>query len=98
MSQYDTEGLYEFLSSTPEKGLRSMLVDANFTEAHFNILMKVVRVCNSTQFAINFEGNQFPKIRFNEKEAKLKESFWKACETCFLDRGILFPAVKKAAA
>lgn len=98
MGQYDTEGLYEFLSTTPEKGLRSMLIDATFTESHFNVLMKVVRVCNTSQFAIAFEGGQFPKIRFNDKEAKIKETFWKTCEQCFLDRGILFPAVKKAAA
>lgn len=98
MNQYDIDGLYEFLSSTPEKGLRNMLVDASFTEPHFNILMKVVRVCNSSQFAIAFEGKQFPKIRFNDKEERLKETFWSTSEKCFLDRGILFPANKKAAA
>lgn len=75
-----------------------MLVDQQFSEAHFNMLMKVVRVCNNEQFAIAFEGQQFPKVRFNDKETKLKKDFWKLCEICFLDRGILFPAGKKAAA
>ena len=95
MSQYDTESLYEFLSSTPEKGLRSMLIDQQFSEVHFNLLMKVLRAGDKDQFCSLFEAKQFPRVRMNDKEGKLKEKFWQDCEACLLSRGVLFPAVSK---
>lgn len=95
MSQYDVESLYDFLSSTPEKGLRSMLIDQQFSEIHFNLLMKVVRAGDQSQFCSHFEDKQFPRVRMNDKESKLKEKFWQDCEACFLSRGVLFPAAKK---
>lgn len=94
MDQFDTEGLHQFLMETPEKGLRKMLVDGQYTEMHFNILMKVVRGCDKQQFSKHFEAGDFPKMRFNDKEAKIKETFWKASQSCFLQRGIL-STVKK---
>lgn len=98
MDQYDTEGLYQFLMETPEKGLRKMLVDASYTEMHFNILMKVVRSCDQQQFAQIFETGGFPKMRFNDKELKIKEKFWKDSLSCFLQRGILSTVKKVIAA
>lgn len=99
MDQYDTEGLYQFLMETPEKGLRKMLVDnQQFTEMHFNILMKSVRACDADFFSKCFTNGEFPKIRFNDKELKLKEKFWKDCEKCFLQRGILSTVKKVVAA
>lgn len=98
MDQYDSDGLYQFLSETPEKGLRKMLIDANYTEMHFNILMKVVRGCDKSQFVKNFETGEFPKMRFNDKELKIKEKFWKDSENCFLQRGILSTIKKVIAA
>lgn len=95
MSQYDTKSLYEFLTSTPEKGLRSMLIDPKFSEVHFNLLMKVVRNSNEEQFCTYFEQKQYPRIRTNDKEDKLKEKFWSECEACMLSRGVLFPASTK---
>ncbi len=98
MDQYDTEGLHQFLSETPEKGLRKMLVDSKYTEMHFNILMKVVRGCDKSQFAKIFETGEFPKMRFNDKELKIKEKFWSDSVNCFLQRGILSTVKKVIAA
>lgn len=98
MENYDIEGLFQFLSETPEKGLRKMLVDSNFTEMHFNILMKVVRNCTQGEFCSIYGSQDFPKMRFNDKELKIKEKFWKEAQSCFLQRGILSPIKKVVAA
>jgi hypothetical protein len=93
MGQFDTGRLYQFLSQTPEKGLRQMLIDGkHFSEIHFNILLKVVRSSDEGSFGTHFEQGTFPKMRFNEKEEKLKEKFWKECTTCFSQRGLLSAA------
>ena len=95
MSQYDTESLYQFLTNTPEKGLRSMLVDAKFSEPHFNILMKMVRSSNLEQFDALFTKRDFPKVKFNDKENALKPKFWHDCEACLNSRGLLTAAPAK---
>lgn len=98
MSQYDFPGLHEFLTQTPEQGLRKMLVDNKpFTEAHFNLLMKVVRACDPATFDQHADKADFPKIKMGPAETKVKESFWKDCEACLKSRGLLNPAVKTAA-
>ena len=90
MSQYDIAGLYQFLHSTPEKGLRQMLVDAkSFSDVHFSILMKVVRGCDEGRFIEHYEKSDFPKMRFGNAEEKVRERFWKDCHSWFLQRGIL---------
>lgn len=94
MSQYDTQGLYEFLTSTPEGALRKMLNDKNkMTDIHCNLLFKVVRACKGDQFGEHFEKQDFPKIRLGPAEEKIKEKFWADCTAVLLDRGILQPAV-----
>ncbi len=98
MENYDIEGLFQFLSETPEKGLRKMLIDGSYTEMHFNILMKVVRSCTQEEFCKAYETGDFPKMRFNDKELKIKEKFWKESQICFLQRGILSPVKKVIAA
>lgn len=96
MSQYDLSGLYQFLHSTPEKGLRKMLIDPKtFSEVHFQLLMKVVRGCDEPSFVTHYEKADFPKMRFGNAEEKVREKFWKDCESCFLQRGILSPATIK---
>jgi len=98
MSQYDIPGLFQFLHTTPEKGLRKMLVDPKtFGDVHFGLLMKVVRGCAEGDFVTHYEKADFPKMRFGPAEEKLREKFWKDCETCFLQRGILSPATAKKA-
>lgn len=95
MIQFDTESLYQFLTTTPEKGLRSMLIDAQFTESHFNILMKVVRGATLEQFDGFFTKRDFPKVKFNDKENKIKPKFWHECEACLNSRGLLTVASTK---
>lgn len=95
MSQYDLDSVYQFLTSTPEKGLRGMLIDSQFTEPHFNTLMKIVRASTLQQFDDWFTKKDFPKVRFNDKESKIKSKFWKDCEACLNARGLLAPAQPK---
>ena len=101
MSQgkYDVPNLYNFLTQTPEAGLRKMLVDNKpFSEVHFNMMMKVVRGCNETQFTECFEKQEYPKVKFNPNETKLKEKFWNDAMTTWNNRGLLTPAVVTKAA
>lgn len=96
MSQYDYEGLFQFLHQTPEKGLRQMLVDKQaFTDVHFGLLMKIVKTCNQESFVGHIEKGDYPKIRFGNAEEKVREKFWKDCHTWFLQRGILSTTTKK---
>jgi hypothetical protein len=100
MSQYDTKGLHEFLLHTPEGGLRKMLVDKNpMTDAHFNLLMKIVKTCNGDEFCEHFDKQTFPKVRLGPAETKIKEKFWAECVKACTSRGILQPTgAPKAAA
>jgi hypothetical protein len=99
----DIASLYDFLVNTPEGGLRKMFVDnKNFTEAHFNLLMKVVRACNGEQFRTHFESQDFPKVKMNANDVKLKETFWNECLKVWTARGLWtggapVPKVPKAA-
>ncbi|WII73595.1 hypothetical protein QJS83_06880 [Bdellovibrio sp. 22V] len=97
--QYDVPNLYNFLLHTPEAGLRKMLVDNKpFSEAHFNLMLKVVRACNEEQFTAHFDKQDFPKIKMGPAEMKIKEKFWSECMTTWNNRGLLTPAVAVKAA
>ncbi|MGZ3772786.1 MAG: hypothetical protein ACXVCY_07940 [Pseudobdellovibrionaceae bacterium] len=100
MSQkYDVPGLYNFLIHTPEAGLRKMLVDNKpFTEAHFNLMMKVIRGCDEAHFVEHFEKQDYPKVKMGPAEIKLKEKFWADAMTTWNNRGLLTPAVATKAA
>lgn len=99
MSEFDTSGLFQFLSQTPEQGLRKMLVDQKpMTDVHFGLLIKVVRACDETTFKEHFEKKDFPKVKMGPAETKLKDKFWDECITTFKARGILQPAVAAKAA
>lgn len=90
MSQYDLNGLYDFLTNTPEKGLRANLVDGKvFTESHFQLLLKTVRAGNLEAFSNYFEKTDFPKIKFSANETKVKETFWKDLTTALTSRGLI---------
>lgn len=100
MSQkYDVASLYSFLLHTPEQGLRKILVDNKpFTEAHFNLMLKIVRTCDESKFTEHFEKSDYPKIKFGPAEQKIRETFWADCVNTFNARGLLNPAgVQKAA-
>jgi len=97
--QYDVPGLFDFLTNTPEAGLRKMLVDnKTFTDVHFGMLMKIVRSCDVTKFCEHAEKTDFPKIKFGPAETKLKEKFWNECFSHIASKGLLNPAQKKTAA
>jgi hypothetical protein len=100
MSQkYDVPSLFNFLLHTPEGGLRKMLVDNKpFTEAHFNLMLKVVRGCNEAQFTEHFEKQDFPKVKMGPNDLKIKEKFWNDCITTWSNRGLLSPASSPKAA
>ena len=98
MSQYDYAGLYQFLHQTPEQGLRKILVDQkSFTDAHFNLMLKVVRGCDEATFCTHAEKTDFPKVKMGPAEMKVKEKFWQDLTTVCSSRGILGPAQKAAA-
>ena len=94
MSQYDLEGLHDFLIHTPENGVRKMLVDRQkMTDVHCNLLLKVAKGCSAGDFARHFENQDLPKLRLGPAELKIKEKFWSDCTALLLERGILQPAV-----
>ncbi len=93
MSQYDVSSLYNFLLHTPESGLRKILVDNKpFTEAHFNLILKIVRTTDEAKFTECFDKAEFPKVKFGPAETKIREKFWADCMTTFNNRGLLNPA------
>ena len=97
--QYDVPNLYSFLHNTPEGGLRKMLIDNKpFSEVHFNLMMKIVRACNETQFTEHFDKQDFPKVKMGAAEINLKEKFWADCIVTWNNRGLLTPAVATRAA
>lgn len=95
--QYDGLALYGFLTQTPEGGLRKMLVDKQFSQEQFTMLMKIVRGCNETAFNEHFKKCDYPKLKFTPKEIPLKERFWNDLITVCNSRGLLSPAQKTAA-
>jgi hypothetical protein len=98
-ANYDIASLYQFLTQTPEGGLRKMLIDGKpVTEVHFNLLMKVVKYGVEEDFKKFCETNSFPPVRVSPKEVSLKETFWADCLKTLQARGILQPGGGKAAA
>lgn len=96
--QYDVPNLFNFLLHTPESGLRKMLVEKNFSDVHFNLMLKIVRCCSEAQFQEHFEKQDYPKMKFSPAEQKLREKFWGECMKVWDNRGLLTPAVAVKAA
>ena len=94
-SNDELTGLFSFLKSTGEGNLRKMLVADKMTEAHFKILMKIVRQCDEAQFIDHFSNESFPKVKLTGPEMALKETFWAPCRTAFCKVGLI--KKKKAA-
>lgn len=95
---YDGAALYQFLTQTPESGLRKLLIEGAFTQNHFNLLMKLVRQTNEEAFAKHFSALDFPKLKYNATEINLKEKFWNDCIKVCNQRGLLSEIIVKAAA
>ncbi len=97
MSLYDTQSLHDFLSNTPEGGLRKILIDKkNMTDVHFNLLLKIVRATPASQFGEYVDKKDFPRIRMSPAETKLKEKFWDECLMVLEERGLLQPAAAES--
>lgn len=98
-ANYDISNLYQFLTQTPEGGLRKMLVDGKpMTEIHFNLMMKVVKHGDEKEFTLFCESGNFPPIRLSPKEQAMKETFWNDCLKTFGARGLLQPGNSKSVA
>lgn len=88
---------YQFLVHTPEKGLRSLLIDPQvFTEAHFVFMLKIVRACDEAKFCEHFTVQTFPKIKMNANDLQMKEKFWPALEKKLLQQGLMTAEPKAA--
>lgn len=97
-SNYDANLLHQFLTQTPESALRKMLVDKQFSEQHFNMLVKILRSTNEEQFCENFTNATFPKAKFNANEINLKDKFWDDCVKALNSHGLLSPATPQKVA
>lgn len=96
-TNYDAALVHQFLVNTPESALRKMLIDKTFNEVHFNMLIKILRNSNESQFCDHFYNETYPKAKFNANEINLKEKFWCECIKALNSHGLLSPAQKAAA-
>ncbi|HEX4924176.1 MAG TPA: hypothetical protein VFV50_08820 [Bdellovibrionales bacterium] len=86
--QDDMKEVHGFLQHTTQGNLKKMLVDGRFTDAHLNLLLKLVR-SPQQQFVEMAERGEFPKMKFSNSEAAIKEKFWKDCFDTLMSRGLL---------
>ena len=85
----DLSTVYGFLKSTGEGNLKKMLVGGTMTEAHFKILMKVVRGTTEADFISNFMAGTFPRVKLAAAELALREDFWIPCTDALLKVGLI---------
>jgi hypothetical protein len=93
----DIISVYNFLKDTPEGPLRKMLVGGEMSEAHFRVLMKIVRGTSDTEFIEAFNSESIPKIRLSPAEMPLKETVWVMCKRKLVSVGLLGVTQAKAA-
>jgi len=97
MSQFDYAGFHQFVTQTPEQGLRKMLVDGKpFSDSHLSLLLKIARGCSEADFVQHCEKKDFPKVKMGPAEQKIKDKFWDDCEKACSARGILQPSGQAA--
>jgi hypothetical protein len=101
-TQNDLLTVYEFIKSTGENNIRKIMTGPKMTNHHVGVLLKVVRTSKPEEFAQFCETNTFPKMKFTNDEAKLKDTFWKTACDCFVQMGLATagsdaPAAKPAA-
>lgn len=89
-------GVYSLLNSTPEGGLRKMLVGGEFAEVHFRLLMKMAKGPSEADFISSFNAETLPAMRYSPAEIKVKETFWKICKNKFSSLGLLNISAKAA--
>ena len=86
----DLVTVYSFLTGTGESNLRKMFVDGKgMTEAHFRMLMRIVKGSNEEQFCNLVAKNEIPRIKLSAQEIALKENFWNICVKTLESRGLV---------
>lgn len=90
------KGIYEFLKHTPEGSVRKMLCTGDLTDAHFRLLMKLVKGGPDTDFVDAFTKKDMGKLRLNPKESPLRDRFWDIVRARLSATGLL-PTGGKAA-
>lgn len=95
-SPEEIKSVCDFLKQTPEGSLRKMLVAGEVTDAHFRLLMKLVKGGPESDFVDAFTKEDIGKLRLSPKEAPLKDTLWPVCKKKLIALGLL-PADKKAA-
>ncbi len=88
--------VHGLLNTTPEGGLRKMLIGGDFTDIHFRILIKVAKGPSETDFIASFNEEKLPTMRYSPAENKIKEHFWKICKAKFSSLGLLSLGAKAA--
>lgn len=89
------KGIYEFLKHTPEGSLRKMLCTGDLTDAHFRLLMKLVKGGPDADFVEAFHSGGMGKLRLNPKESPLRDTFWNIVRARLVATGLL-PSGKAA--
>ncbi len=90
------KGIYEFIKHTPEGSLRKMLCTGEMTDAHFRLLLKLVKGGSDTDFIDAFNKSDMGKLRLNPKESPLRDRFWAIVRGRLAATGLL-PTGGKAA-
>jgi hypothetical protein len=96
-SESDILSVFNFMKDTPEGPLRKMLVGGEMTDAHFRLLLKVVRGCGAPEFVEAFNSESIPKVRLTPAEYPLKETMWPVCKKKLQSIGLLNATAAKAA-
>ena len=96
-AESDVSSVYSFLKDTPEGPLRKMLVGGEMTEAHFKMMMKIVRGCPEGEFVEAFNNESIPKIRLVPAEYPMKETIWPICKRKLVSVGLLGKEMAQAA-
>jgi hypothetical protein len=97
-SDTDIQTVFSFLKDTPEGPLRKMLVGGEMSEAHFRLLMKVVRACSDSEWLEAFNGESVPKVRLQPAEYPMRETLWPICKRKLESVGLLTKGAQKQAA
>ena len=96
-SSDELKSLHGFLRTTPEAGLKGMLVGGKMTETHLKALMKVVRAANEDEWVTHWELRTFPRVKLNPQEVAVKENFYTVCGDACAKVGLLTSGAVKAA-
>ena len=89
MNPNDLGTVYDFVKATGEGNVRKMMTGPKMTAAHVSMLLKLVRSQTTADFIKFCETDTFPKLKYSDAEASVKETFWKvACET-FIQLGLI---------